>query len=134
MISIVVQAAMEKRMPAEDDEGETWAKFLRAPEPISCPRAFLGAAGTGKSVAVKAAMRHALQNGAVVGVACPTGLLSTTYRCNFPDAHVDTVHSFFGLHLQEELTLALLADFDLIVVEEIGQISHTSTPGPIFRS
>ena len=118
-----VNRAIEARTTAESEGEETWRQHVGAPRETPQPLAYLGAAGTGKSIAAKAAMKQALQEGGVVGVACPTGLLSATYRCNFMDAQVDTVHSFFGLHLQEEVTLTLLLDFDLIVVEEVGQIS-----------
>ena len=119
-----VKEAINARTCEEDLDVDAWKNHMedaKKKRPLAC----LGAAGTGKSVVAKAAIRQAMQDGAVVGVACPTGLQSCVYRCGFPDACVDTVHSFFGLHAQEELTLALLSDYDLIVVEEVGQISCT---------
>ncbi|CAE7622236.1 Pif1 [Symbiodinium microadriaticum] len=117
-----VKSAIDARTSAEDPDADEWKDYM-AKRGTKIPVACLGAAGTGKSVVAKAALRQAMQNGAVAAVACPTGLQSAAYRCSFPDAHVETVHSFFGLHAQEELTLGLLSDYDLIVVEEVGQIT-----------
>ncbi|CAE7386170.1 PIF1 [Symbiodinium sp. CCMP2592] len=84
----------------------------------------LGAAGTGKSVAVKTVITK-VQDRANVAIACPTGLLAASYRRSFTGAHIDTVHGFFALHVEEHLTVDLLADYDLVVVEEIGQLTRT---------
>ncbi|CAE7542364.1 unnamed protein product [Symbiodinium sp. CCMP2592] len=84
----------------------------------------LGAAGTGKSVAVKTVIKK-VQDRANVAIACPTGLLAASYRRSFTGAHIDTVHGFFALHVEEHLTLDLLANYDFVVVEEIGQLTRT---------
>ena len=118
-----VKLAIDARTSAEDPDADEWKDYMAKKKGKKRSVACLGAAGTGKSVVAKAALREAMQNGAVAAVACPTGLQSAAYRCSFPDAHVETVHSFFGLHAQEELTLGLLSDYDLIVVEEVGQIT-----------
>ena len=65
-----------------------------------------------------------VQDRANVAIACPTGLLAASYRQSFARVHIDTVHSFFALHVEEHLTLDLLADYDLVVVEEIGQLTR----------
>ena len=88
-----------------------------------CALCYVGAAGTGKSVAVKSVMTK-VQDRANVAIACPTGLLAASYRQSFARVHIDTVHSFFALHVEEHLTLGLLADYDLVVVEEIGQLTR----------
>ena len=89
------------------------------------PLAVLGPAGSGKTTAVEIAVDNAVATGAHVGIACPTGALAARYRQRFPDLDVDTVHGMFLLHMPEMTTLETMAEFDVIVIDEVGQLSRS---------
>eukprot|EP00973_Karenia_brevis_P031858 4396111-Karenia_brevis.AAC.1 len=89
------------------------------------PLCVLGPAGSGKTTVVEVCIQRAQRAGAHVGVACPTGILAAKYRARFPDLDVDTVHGMFGLHKAESETLEMMMSFDMVVIDEIGQLSMT---------
>ena len=66
-----------------------------------------------------------MQSFARVIIACPTAKLAAFYREKFPDVDVDTVHGAFGLFRNEAETLDFMNMYDLVVLEEIGQLSAT---------
>ena len=86
------------------------------------PAAVLGPAGSGKSTAIQAVILAAARAGARVGVACPTGLLAARYKVDNPSLDVDTLHGMFALHKEETVTLEMMSVYDLVVVDEIGQV------------
>ena len=88
------------------------------------PLCVLGPAGSGKSTAVQAAIHRAAEGGAHVGIACPTGVLASSYRELFPDLDVDTLHGMFLLHLTAQQACETMSPFDLIVIDEVGQLSQ----------
>ena len=126
MINWRVQSAMKATWAAEQmAEGqdvaagqleEIYKEDMRA-------IAILGPAGSGKTFAIEIALRDAIAAGARTIVACPTGLLATTFRQKFPDQDVDTIHGAFLLHRPEHETLDLMSGYDLIIIEEVGQLS-----------
>ena len=85
--------------------------------------AVLGPAGSGKSTAVQVAVRQALANDARVVIACPTRMLVASLREKMPGVDIDSVHSTFQLHKDEQVTLDAMVFFDLIVIEEVSQLS-----------
>lgn len=89
----------------------------------SRPFAILGPAGSGKSTAVQLAMQHCIAAGARVVLSCPTRMLVADYRDKMPDLDVDSIHSVFRIFHDEAQTLDAMAHYDLVVVEEVGQIS-----------
>ena len=118
-----VQVAMRERWPDDADE-DAWRHWLLTSDTadVRRPLAVLGPAGSGKSTAVQAVLRAAVRNGARVGVACPTGLLASRYKIENPDLDVDTLHGMFALHKPEIATLEMMSCYDLIVIDEIGQV------------
>ena len=94
--------------------------------PLRPALAVLGPAGSGKSTAVHKAIRDAAAFGGRVLLAAPTGRLAATMREKFPDLEVDTVHGAFLLYKPVQETLEILWPYDLIVVEEVGQLSRAS--------
>ena len=68
------------------------------------------------------ALAEAVKAGAHVGVACPTGMLATRYRSRHPDLDIDTVHGMFALHKDELSTADIMKIYDLIIIDEIGQL------------
>ena len=86
--------------------------------------AVLGPAGSGKTTAVHKAIREAAQHGCRVLLAAPTGRLAATMREKFPDLEVDTVHGAFLVYKPVHETLEIMLPYDLIVVEEVGQLSQ----------
>jgi ATP-dependent exoDNAse (exonuclease V) alpha subunit len=51
-------------------------------------------------------------------------MLASAYRAKFPDLDVDTIHGAFLLFKPEQETLELMMELDLIVIDEIGQLSQ----------
>ena len=119
-----VRTALRGRWP----EDEAWdpaamASWAAAPGWKTKPVAVLGPAGSGKTTAVGMAIRDAVERGAHVGIACPTVMLASGYKVKFPQLDVDTAHGMFGLHKPELETLDMMTHFDLVVIDEIGQVS-----------
>ena len=86
----------------------------------------LGPPGTGKTTAVDACVRRTLRCGGRVLYALPTGQQAARVRGRFPDCDVDTCSGAFGLwqSSQDALHLLdLLATYDLVVVDEVSQLS-----------
>ena len=126
-IKDMVMWALERRYP-EDVSAEELERFMQkplqqAPRQMR-PLCVLGPAGSGKSTAVEVAIRRASQAGAHVGIACPTGVLASSYREQFPGLDVDTLHGMFLLHLPPNQAYETMSSFDLIVIDEVGQLSQ----------
>lgn len=121
-----VARALRRRWP-EDEEGlgpAAWSHWIASRPPPDTPAiAVLGPAGSGKTTAVECAIREAAAKGAYAGIASPTGMLATRYRVKFPGFDVDTVHGMFALHKPELQTLDMMQPYDLVVVDEVGQLS-----------
>ena len=119
--------ALERRYPQDVAPEELEALLQRpvhqAPREMR-PLCVLGPAGSGKSTAVKVAIQKATEGGAHIGIACPTGVLASSYREEFPDLDVDTLHGMFLLHLTKEQAYETMSPFDLIVIDEVGQLSR----------
>ena len=115
-------SAVATKWPDDGAEAAGWADWLA--EPGSPNRAFavLGPAGSGKTTAVELAVTEAVRSGAHVGIACPTGMLAARYRRRFPDLDVDTIHGMFSLYKAELQTLEMMLPYDLIVIDEVGQV------------
>ena len=116
-----VRHALLAKWP-EDNQVESWATWLEQETNANIPTVVLGPAGSGKSTAVEIALAEAVQAGAHVGVACPTGMLATRYRSRHPDLDVDTVRGMFALHKDELSTADIMKIYDLIVIDEVGQL------------
>ncbi|CAE7474952.1 unnamed protein product, partial [Symbiodinium sp. CCMP2592] len=116
-----VQHALEAKWP-EDNQVDSWAIWFDQAAPANRPTVVLGPAGSGKSTAVEIALAEAVKAGAHVGVACPTGMLATRYRSRYPDLDIDTVHGMFALHKDELTTADIMKIYDLIIIDEIGQL------------
>ncbi len=119
--------ALERRYP-EDLTAEELERLMKrplqqAPRQMR-PLCVLGPAGSGKSTAVQVAIRRASQAGAHVGIACPTGVLASSYREQFADLDVDTLHGMFLLHLPPNQAYDTMSSFDFVVIDEVGQLSQ----------
>ena len=77
----------------------------------------------GKSTTVMVAVEKAQAVGARVVLACPTRMLVAAYRQKYPDLDVDSVHAVFQLFRPEHETLLSMATYDLVVLDEVSQIS-----------
>ena len=117
--------------PADaDSQNHAWAPppnatpFMPALDTGRCAFAVLGPAGSGKTTAVHEAIRRTVDVGGRVLLTAPTGRLAATLREKFPDLEVDTVHGAFLVHKPAQETLEVLWPYDLIVVEEVGQLSR----------
>ena len=83
----------------------------------------LGGPGTGKTTAAAESIRRARSLGARILIAVPTGQMSSRMRELFPDVEVDTCHGAFLLHRPEMESLPLMSQYDLVVVDEVSQLS-----------
>ena len=120
-------SGVEQRKQQEDAWKGDASPF--APEAALRPAfAVLGPAGSGKSTAVHRVIREAVRQQCRVLLAAPTGRLAATLRDKFPDLEVDTVHGAFLVYKPVHETLEIQYPYDLIVVEEVGQLSK-----PIFE-
>ncbi|CAJ1389860.1 unnamed protein product [Effrenium voratum] len=70
------------------------------------------------------AIRQAADRGARVLLTAPTGRLAATLRERFPGLEVDTVHGAFLAYKPVHEALEVMWPYDLIVVEEVGQLSR----------
>ena len=87
--------------------------------------AVLGPAGSGKTTAVQAAIAQAHDElSARVLIVAPTGRLAATYRAKYPHLDVDTIHGAFMVYKPLQQTLELMFPYDLVIVEEVGQLSR----------
>ena len=126
-IKDMVMWELERRYP-EDLTAEELERLMKrplqqAPRQMR-PLCVLGPAGSGKSTAVQVAIRRASQAGAHVGIACPTGVLASSYREQFADLDVDTLHGMFLLHLPPNQAYDTMSSFDFVVIDEVGQLSQ----------
>ena len=123
----MVMWALERRYPDElepqDLERLMKKPLQQAPRQMR-PLCLLGPAGSGKSTAVQVAIRRANEAGAHVGIARPTGVLASAYREHFPGLDVDTLHGMFLLHLPPHQAFDAMSSFDLVVIDEVGQLSQ----------
>ena len=89
------------------------------------PHAFavLGPAGSGKTTAVHKAVQKVVDVGGRALLTAPTGRLAATMREKFPHLEVDTLHGAFLLYKPVQQALEVMLPYDLIIVEEIGQVS-----------
>ena len=114
-------AALEQIMSRVHDA--IGAKFAEQPVQAHSALAILGPAGSGKTTSVETSIRQTVAAGGNVLIACPTGMQASRFREKFPDLDVDTVHGAFLLHKPEQQAMHILEDYDLVVVEECGQLS-----------
>jgi len=127
-----VQHAMDMREPEEADEAEAWESYWEQKRVFNPGNrsnrvmVVLGPAGSGKTTIIEQAINNAYAKGACVAVGCPTGLLATSYKDKFAHIDVDTLHGLFSLHRADAETRDKMLHLDLIVVDEIGQISQST--------
>ena len=129
-----VQEGMKQRQKQEDAwKGEDPADMEADAEqnnPFVSPAALrpafavLGPAGSGKTTAVHKAIAEVTAHGGRVLLAAPTGRLAATMREKFPHLEVDTVHGAFLVYKPVHETLELMWPYDLVIVEEVGQLSQ----------
>lgn len=126
-IKDTVMWALRRRYP-DEATAEALQEYLGRPESqrprIAKPLCVLGPAGSGKSTCVQVAIQRAVEAGAHVGIACPTGMLASSYREKFPDLDVDTLHGMFLLHREQHHTWECMANYDMVVIDEVGQLSQ----------
>ena len=123
-ITARVEKSMQAKWPDDADDLEAWNTWLARRNPFqNSVSVVLGPAGSGKSTAVETALKQAVQHGAHVGVACPTGMLATQYKTRHPDLDIDTVHGMFAFHKPEVQTLEMMKIYDMVVIDEVGQLS-----------
>ena len=84
----------------------------------------LGGPGTGKTTVAEASIRRAKELGAHILITVPTGQMTSKMRERFPDLDVDTCHGAFLFHKPENEALPLMSQYDLVVVDELSQLSQ----------
>ena len=84
----------------------------------------LGPAGSGKTSCIEAAVEEVEKLGGKILIAAPTGKLAARFRQKYPHLAVDTIHGAFSLWKPLRETLELMLPYDLIIIEEVGQLSR----------
>ncbi|CAE7357076.1 pif1, partial [Symbiodinium sp. CCMP2592] len=113
----LIQALKDAQTPAEADDAA-----LRLEEQNSV-LVCMGGPGTGKTFVADYLVRVAVRRGHRVLYALPTGQLACRMRQRHPDIHVDTCAGAFLFYRPESETLALMAEYDMVVIDEALQLS-----------
>ena len=79
-----------------------------------------GPPGTGKTHVLHEQVRRWKQEGARILFALPTGQLSSELRAVHPDVDMDTYHGAFLLHRPLQEAMAILTQYELVVIDEAG--------------
>lgn len=77
-----------------------------------------GPPGTGKTHVVHEQVRRWKRQGARILFALPTGQLASEMRSLHPDVDVDTSHSAFLPHRPPQEAMAILTQYDFVIVDE----------------
>ena len=80
-----------------------------------------GPPGTGKTHVIHEQVRKWKRQGARILFALPTGQLASEVRSVHPDVDVDTSHGAFLLHKPLKEAMAILTQYELVVIDEVGQ-------------
>ncbi|CAE7293352.1 unnamed protein product, partial [Symbiodinium sp. CCMP2456] len=83
----------------------------------------MGGPGTGKTFVADHLVRVAVQRGCRVLYALPTGQLACRMRQRHPDIHVDTCAGAFLFYRPLSETIALMTEYDVVVIDEALQLS-----------
>ena len=95
-----------------------WQKFIL----------ITGEPGTGKSQIGKHLIRKCIKENKSVLVACPTGILASTYKEVFEHVTCDTIHSIFHypVCLNERPTVNWnISNFDLVLIDELSMVTKS---------
>ena len=87
--------------------------------PLLC----LGGPGTGKTFVADYLIRLAVHREFKVLYALPTGQLACRMRQRHPNIAIDTCHGAFLLYRPLSEAIALLTEFDVVVIDEVLQLS-----------
>ena len=83
-----------------------------------------GPPGTGKTHVVHEQIRKWKHKGARILFALPTGQLASEVRSVHPDIDVDTSHGAFLLHRPLQEAMAILTQYELVIIDEAGLFSR----------
>ncbi|CAE7707363.1 pif1 [Symbiodinium sp. CCMP2592] len=83
----------------------------------------MGGPGTGKTFLADHLVRVAVERGYRVLYALPTGQLACRMRQRHPDIHVDTCAGAFLFYRPLAETIALMTEYDMVVIDEALQLS-----------
>ena len=83
----------------------------------------MGAPGTGKTFVMDYLIQVAVAKQLRVLYALPTGQLACRMRQRHPTIAVDTCHGAFGFFRPLQETIAFMADYDMVVIDEALQLS-----------
>lgn len=84
-----------------------------------------GPPGTGKTHVLHEQVRRWKSEGARILFALPTGQLASELRAVHPDVDMDTYHGAFLLHRPPQEAMAILTQYELVVIDEAGQDGST---------
>ena len=77
-----------------------------------------GPPGTGKTHVIHEQVRKWMRKGARILFALPTGQLASEVRSIHPDVDVDTSHGAFLLHKSLQEAMAILTQYELVIIDE----------------
>ena len=111
-----------KASEAEDDEEFEEATNEEVQQQMR-PLAALGPPGTGKSAVIGEKVRKWHRKGARVLQTAPTANLASRMRADFPDIETDTCAGAFLFHRPLSEALAVMSQYDLIIIDEFSMLS-----------
>ena len=82
-----------------------------------------GPPGTGKTFVIHTQIRKWKDRGARILFALPTGQLASDMRTKHPDIDVDTFHAAFLFHRNLSEAMAILTQYDLVILDEISMLT-----------
>eukprot|EP00438_Fugacium_kawagutii_P021754 Skav219334 [mRNA] locus=scaffold6947:786:1919:+ [translate_table: standard] len=121
-----VKAGVEQRQVKEKGEAPEDVDPFAEVGNLRTAMAVLGPAGSGKTTAVHRAIQDAVAHNYRILLTAPTGRLAATMREKFPELEIDTVHGAFLLRKPVQEALDTMLPYNLIVVEEVGQLSRAN--------
>lgn len=121
-----VDAAVDRAMATRAMEDEEEADAL-VEEAFQEGKIFVccGVPGSGKTTVALNCIHRTLEAGGKVLFAYPTNRQSSTRRATLPaEVQVDTYHAAFGLDEEPGTMVAALAQYDLVIADELSQMQQ----------
>ena len=119
-IDKTVKRAMEAREAADDD---TYEAIVDVADSMGKIVVALGPPGSGKTTVVHQCVQRWHREGARILFALPTGQLASEIRAVHPEVDVDTCHGAFLFHKDLTEALAVLTQYDLVIIDELSMLT-----------
>ena len=115
--------AMVEALYAAENKPEAFDAAASKLEELNRPLLCLGGPGTGKTFVADYLIGLAVQKGLKVCYALPTGALACRMRQKHTDICIDTCHGAFLFFRPLSEAIALMTEYDMVVIDEIVQLA-----------